>query len=679
MLDYELHREIKKRRENYRRENLSSSFYGNRSYRVYHKMWHCEGAYNPGRTLDLGVDYVINSNSLKQSGRNWWVELSNGLEELGYRRTNSDWGLYIRVRGDDTVIILVYVDDMVITSNNDKAARQAMQEIAKKWTITDLGEISTILGMKVTRDRTHRKLWLSQPAYIDKVAERFPTNKRLRVTPLPTTLDPMDDVLMEGRTPYQEVVGCLQWIAGCTRPDISYAASYLARYMVAPLTHHWELAMKVVSYLICTSTVGIELGGNPTGLEIWVDSSWGDCKDTRRSTTGYIVMLDGSPVGWISHRQATIALSTLQGEYMSASEAAREAIWLRGLLGELGMAVSGPTTLWCDNQGAIQLTKRPATHSRSKHIDIRYHHLRELVAKGDISLHYVATGEQIADILTKSLPGPQHAKLSMKAMLRRPPTQKNSSSIDEEGGYAGMVSVLSGAVGERPGNVTGGSTHLETRHKHHGRRPRRAGALGKALEQPNVEIDRDYSGEQRREGDFKRWKRGSRPAISKTPTCGAHPGVIETPTSGAHGPQRFFSNFHYSDQTCPTRNALDTSKLDEWQWIEHLDGSRELANCIDTKFTWYKRLGNHVLRSTTDLQRISRILDERSYQAASNAVLSWGSVTEWGNSAHAETNNGMHGRARSRDNKLQEHDQRYSLEGHRGRGIQENNRRVRKG
>lgn len=140
------------------------------------------------------------------------------------------------------------------------------------------------------------------------------------------------------------------------------------------------------------------------GLVDFVDSDWGACIDDRRSTSGWIFNLGSGSIAWASKKQDSTALSSTEVEYMAASAASCQAIWLRRLLFELGVAQQGPTILYCDNRSTISITKNPAMHGRTKHIDLRYHHIRELVADGQIQLNFCGTDEQVADVLTKSLP-----------------------------------------------------------------------------------------------------------------------------------------------------------------------------------------------------------------------------------------------------------------------------------
>ena len=200
------------------------------------------------------------------------------------------------------------------------------------------------------------------------------------------------------------------WISGATRPDISFSVNYLARFSASPQGTHWNQALRLVAYLVKTRTHGLVLGAIDTvELQGWVDADYAGCPDTRRSTTGHVFQLWGSTIAWTSKRQATVAQSTLEAEYIAAAEAAREAIYLRGLLAELKVDVlKRETTLYCDNKGAISLAENPGVHQRSKHIEVRHHFIREQVENRVLKLEYIKSDAQTADILTKPLPGPRH-------------------------------------------------------------------------------------------------------------------------------------------------------------------------------------------------------------------------------------------------------------------------------
>lgn len=359
---------------------------------------------------------------LKQAATCWWEEVGKVLRSLGFKRLQSEWGLYYRDGTQGPILILVYVDDFMLAARNRSTINKTLADLKRHWTITDTDNVTSILGMKVVRDKMHRKITVTQPGYIDTLLARFPlATSRQFTTPLPCTTDNLSSDAF-ALTPYQQIVGSLMWIAGSTRPDIAYAVNYLSRYSSQPTEGHWQQALRVVSYLGSTRESGLTLGGyggDHIKLIGWVDADWGGCLDTRRSTTGYVFTLNGSMIAWSSRRQQTVASSTLHAEYIAMSEATREAIWLRTMLKEMNITQTEPTTLYCDNQGAMFLAKNPITHARTKHIDIRYHIIREMIESKTVSLIYTKTEDQLADIFTKALSGPRHGYLIEKMHMSR--------------------------------------------------------------------------------------------------------------------------------------------------------------------------------------------------------------------------------------------------------------------
>lgn len=393
-----------------------------------------EGAYLNGRINELiymmipeGFDIPKGSDALeiigalyglKQSGREWWLDVGRKLTNLDFKRLENDWGMYYRpptaTRGG--MIIMVYVDDFVMAAQKNEEIDEVMGELGKHWTITDLGEVNSILGLKVTRDLLRGKAWLSQPAYIDKLGERFPiTTSQSFDTPLPTIMTITQEPKEGNLDGYRQLIGSLMWLATSTRPDISFATSFLARATNPPTEQHWQMGLRMVAYLKATRNLALEYRKGSEGLVGWVDADYAGCLDTRRSTTGYLFKLHDSPIAWSSKRQATVATSTTEAEYIALAEGCQEATWLRSLLREMNYSQRGPTTLYCDNQGSIQLAKNPGTHQRTKHIDIRHHLIREKIESGEIKVTYIETNRQEADILTKSLPRNLH-RANIQAM-----------------------------------------------------------------------------------------------------------------------------------------------------------------------------------------------------------------------------------------------------------------------
>jgi hypothetical protein len=224
----------------------------------------------------------------------------------------------------------------------------------------------------------------------------------------PTLLSKATEQDQPTNQPYSALVGALNYLYAKTRPDIAYATNKVCQFMTAPSTRHWRAAQRILRYLQSASSLGLKFKGSrtPPTLTGFVDADFAGDLDDRRSTTGYIFMFCGGPISWRSRKQRTVALSTTEAEYMAATDAVQEAIALRQLLEELQVRVDGPTQLAEDNQGAIHLINNNAYHSRTKHIDIKYHFIRNHTNNKTINFTYIPTNNMIADIFTKPLTKP---------------------------------------------------------------------------------------------------------------------------------------------------------------------------------------------------------------------------------------------------------------------------------
>ncbi|KAJ9515400.1 hypothetical protein QJQ45_016401 [Haematococcus lacustris] len=229
----------------------------------------------------------------------------------------------------------------------------------------------------------------------------------------------------------RELVGGLLWLSTCTRPDIAFAVGQLTRYMQAPTREHEQAAQGVLRYLRGIAGQGLVFSGSCSGeLVGFCDSDYASCKQSRRSTTGYVFILSGATVSVRSKLQTTVATSTTEAEYQAVADATREALFLRKLLHEL-CAVTGPVPILCDSQGAVALVKNPVESQRSKHIAVMHHMARERVWRGEVEFSYCPTADMVADALTKALPGPKF--VSCKAGMGLCYTQTAGGSQEQPG------------------------------------------------------------------------------------------------------------------------------------------------------------------------------------------------------------------------------------------------------
>eukprot|EP00253_Pinus_taeda_P010898 PITA_10898 len=347
---------------------------------------------------------------LKQSPRQWYKKFDSFLLSQKYVRSEYDHCVYFKQFNNGILIILVlYVDDMLLASKSIEEINRLKAQMARTFDMKDLGVAKQILGMEILRDKSNGKLWLSQQKYIEKILLRFGMNNVKPVSvplaspfKLSSSLCPNTDEEKDymSRIPYANVVGCLMYAMVCTRPDISHAVGVVSRYMANPGKEHWSAVKWVLRYLGGTSSYCITYNKSSEFVCRYVDSDFAGDLDKRRSTSGYIFTLAGGAISWMSKLQNIIALSTTEEEYIAASHACKEAIWLKGLFGEFGR-LQDNIKLFCDSQSAIHLAKNPTYHSKSKHISIKYHFVGQVIIERGVSLEKVHKKENCVDMFTK--------------------------------------------------------------------------------------------------------------------------------------------------------------------------------------------------------------------------------------------------------------------------------------
>jgi hypothetical protein len=250
---------------------------------------------------------------------------------------------------------------------------------------------------------------------------------------------------MDKRIPYKQILGSLIYAMSQSRPDIAFSVGFLSRYMDGYSNAHWEGAKRVLKYLGMTKDFWLryEQGNGEVTLSAYVDADFGGCKETRKSTTGFVIMLGNGAVMWRSRKQVTVALSSAEAEYVAASEAVRSIIWLRSILAEIGFEQKGPTTVFENNNACIAIGSNLETKERSKHIDIKYHFVREKIASCEICFRRIDTKEQIADVLTKALDKTKLEKfrenLGVKVYLNRGSVEDSNGSEEYPKGYRGNM------------------------------------------------------------------------------------------------------------------------------------------------------------------------------------------------------------------------------------------------
>eukprot|EP00253_Pinus_taeda_P027535 PITA_27535 len=290
---------------------------------------------------------------LKQAPRAWYAKMDSFLLESGFSRCYSDNTVYTKKVGNSLIILVLYVDDLILTD--------------------------------------------CKPA-----PSPFQSRVKLSVSCTSPEVD---------ATLYRQLVGKLLYLTH-TRPDLFFAVGLVARFLQNPRESHWKAAKRILRYVRGTIQFGIHYSAKATPLLVgFTDSDWAGDPDDRKSTAGYVFTLGSGPITWACKKQAAISLSSAEAEYRGAVEASKEALWLRQILLELGFEQQHPTTLWCDNQSAIQLCKDPVQHQRSKHIELHMHFIRKLIHDHVLEVQYCSTDDQVAYIFTKALTEAKFTKL----------------------------------------------------------------------------------------------------------------------------------------------------------------------------------------------------------------------------------------------------------------------------
>ena len=358
---------------------------------------------------------------LKQSGRQWFKKLDQKLQDFGLRPLNGDKCVYIMKSEEIYIILAVYVDDIIVGSNQEDVYLKLKKELTREFQIKDLGTLHYCLGIEFQQDPSTKAVIMHQRRYIEKILADYGMDES---KPISTPLDgnskltkqmmpsSEEEIIQMKKVPYQSLIGTLMYLSVSTRPDISYTISVLSQFNINPGKAHWAAAKRVLRYLRNTLNHGLKFKKTNSDLVGYVDADWAGDIDDRVSHTGYVFKLADAAVTWEARKQKTIALSSTEAEYMALGEAAKETVYLRNLLKEIGFLKqdAGPTIVYCDNQGAQKLMRNPIYHSRTKHIDIKHHFIREVFQRGELDVKYTATDQMIADILTKGLFGPSHKR-----------------------------------------------------------------------------------------------------------------------------------------------------------------------------------------------------------------------------------------------------------------------------
>jgi len=352
---------------------------------------------------------------LKQAGRQWNKKLHITLTSMGYQRLQSDYSIYIYVKDGVRLIMPVFVDDITLVSDSQEKIDSTILELQKHFKLRNLGPTTYLLGIQIIRNRSIHSLSLSQHQYIVDILDRFGmADCKPVTTPMepgivltkdmaPSTPEEKADMC---KYPYQNAVGALNYLATCTRPDIAYSVSVLARFNSNPGLQHWKAVKHLFRYLQGTKDLKLVYKPDDSNelFTSYCDADHAGDKDTGRSTGAYVIKYGSGAISWSSKLQSLVALSSTEAEYIAGVELGKEMVWLRKILEEFGYSFNGPSSLFTDSQSALAVSKNPEHFGRMKHLDNRFFWLREQVTAQVLNPIFIPTDSMPADVLTKALP-----------------------------------------------------------------------------------------------------------------------------------------------------------------------------------------------------------------------------------------------------------------------------------
>ncbi|CAH9094281.1 unnamed protein product [Cuscuta europaea] len=358
---------------------------------------------------------------LRQAPRCWFSKLRQALRSYGFIQSGADNTLFTFRTSGKIMCILIYVDDLLITGNDHQLILDFKLYLGQHFPIKDLGSMKYFLGIEIARNPTG--IFLGQRKYVmDILSETGLLGAKPVSFPMIQNhgLQLDDGPLCENPEQYRRLVGKLIYLT-LTRPDISYSVHILSQFMQCPRIAHWEAVVRVLRYLKAHPGQGIFLRrDSDLSLTGFCDSDWASCPTTRRSISGYFVMLGSSSISWRTKKQNTVSRSSAEAEYRSMALLTCELLWLKSLLSSLAVCHSQPMRLFCDNQAALHIASNPVYHERTKHIEIDCHFLRDHISSGAILPSHRSTTEQLADVLTKAIGQRQFTYLLSKMGIRDP-------------------------------------------------------------------------------------------------------------------------------------------------------------------------------------------------------------------------------------------------------------------
>ncbi|KAJ9541534.1 hypothetical protein OSB04_028040 [Centaurea solstitialis] len=329
---------------------------------------------NPNKVCKLLKSFY----GLKQASRSWNLHFDERIKEFGFAKSEFEPCVYTKFSGSIVTFLVLYVDDILLIGNDVPTLQSVKSWLSKCFQMKDLGEAAYILGIKIYRNRSKRLIGLSQSTYIDKILKKFrmdeskkgfiPMQHGIVLSKTQCLVSSQDQDKMKS-VPYASAIGSIMYAMLCTRPDIAYS--------------------NILKYLRRTKDMFLVFGGSEDEISVtgYFDASFQTDKDDFRSQSGYVFTLNGGAISWKSSKQ-DIADSTTEAEYIAASDAAKEVVWLRNFLSDLRVvaSISRPIEIFYDNSGVVAQAKEPREHHKSRHVLRKYHLIREIIGRGDVRI-----------------------------------------------------------------------------------------------------------------------------------------------------------------------------------------------------------------------------------------------------------------------------------------------------
>jgi len=351
---------------------------------------------------------------LKISPKRWNDTFSQKVRNLGLYAHDSEPCLFVWKDRTKFAILLLYVDDMILASNDNKKMKEIQETLQTYFEMSNLGEPRIFLGMEIERNRMEGIINIRQPRYTDKILKRFDMdNSKPQSTPMAPKGSDKNKYpdRPPANVPYREAIGSLLYLASTTRPDITYTVNMLSRQQSNPTEEDWRRVKRVFRYLQGTRNKGLRYTANSDVLELYTDASFSDNADSK-STGGYLIMLFNDPIAWRSKKQNFVAMSSYEAEFLAMSTGCMELIGVHKLLEFMLNKNFYPMNVFCDNSAAVDCVKRESTMTLRHNVERHANYIIESLERGRVKVHWIPSEEQPADIFTKALNLDKHNRFS---------------------------------------------------------------------------------------------------------------------------------------------------------------------------------------------------------------------------------------------------------------------------